>query len=215
MLKLFLILLRTSATRTVNFVVVNDRVFWVSFVEMALEYFVFCFCLFASVMAFCYAGQPLYTVVCETPQFAHFACSFDSLQLFTVCFPAHRRHLNFSLQSLAEWPNFWHLKHCLIWGGFLLGSQRWSTQFNAMFDCGCYIVCAIRYHANEFRWFSGGPACYPKHLDNIHSNVVEKFFLHFFFFYAMMNIYDFKTGLSFGFWKSVSSVNRSVRTDKL
>ena len=89
---------------------------------MALEYFVSCFCLFASVAAFRYAGQTLYTVSYEPPQFAHFACSFDSLQLFTVCLPAHRRHLSSSLQSLAEWPNFWH------WGGSLLGSQWWSTK---------------------------------------------------------------------------------------
>ena len=106
LLRLFLILLRTSTTRTVIFVVVNDRVFWVSFLVTALEYFVSCFCLFASVTAFRYAGQPLYTVACEPPQFAHFARSFNSLQLFTVCLPAHRRHLNSSSQSLAEWPNF-------------------------------------------------------------------------------------------------------------
>ena len=102
--------------------------FWVSFLEMALEYFVSYFCLFASVKAFWYAGQPLYTFACEPPQFAHLACSFDSLQLLTVCLPAHRRHLNSSLQSLVEWPNFWNLKHCSKWGSSLLGSQRWSTQ---------------------------------------------------------------------------------------
>ena len=120
--------MRISVTRTLIFVVVNDWVFWVSFLEMPLEYFVSCFCLFASVTAFWYAGQPLHTIACEPPQFAHFACSFDSLQLFTVCLPAHRRYLNSSLQSLAEWPNFWHLKHCLMWCCFLLGSQRQSTQ---------------------------------------------------------------------------------------
>ena len=84
------------------------------------------------------------------------------------------------------------------------------AYFNAMFDCGCYMVSGISYYANQFCWLSGGPACYPKHLDHIHSIVVEKFFLHFVFLYALMNIYNYKTGFRFDFWQSVSCVDRSV-----
>ena len=216
-LKLFLILMRTSATRTKIFVVVNGWVFWVSSLEMALEYFVSCFCLFASVKAFWYAGQPLYTVACEPPQFAHLACSFDSLQLFTVCLPAHRIHFNSPLQPLAEWPNFWHWKHCLLWGSSLLGSQRWSTQ-PILTPC---LIAAVTWFEQSVMTrisFVG----FPVALFVIRSTLITFIALllrtssfNSVFLNAMMNIFNYKTGFGFGFWQSVPCVNRSVWEDML
>ena len=106
---------------------VNDWVFWVSYLEMAVEYFACCFCFcFGHSVLICGRASihscVLATTVCTFCPFFWLIATCYSLLACT------RRHLNSSLQLLFEWPNFLHLKHCFMWGGSLLGSQRWSTQ---------------------------------------------------------------------------------------
>ena len=46
----------------------------------------------------------------------------------TLCSCEQRSHRVAFLHSLAEWPNCWHLKHCITWGGSRLASHRYNCQ---------------------------------------------------------------------------------------
>ena len=46
----------------------------------------------------------------------------------TLCCCEQRRHRVALRHSFDEWPNCWHLKYCITWGGSRLASHRYSCQ---------------------------------------------------------------------------------------